>query len=151
MQCLAWERLIRPLQIVDDEERGPVPGESLQELLQRARGRALALLDGRVRKAAPGGAGEEDELTDDAQICSCNNVDLGTIKKAIADGKLNSVPGVMGATKAGKGCGGCIPAVTDILKKEMLKAGATVTNYLCPHFDFSRAELCQVRISHSFP
>ena len=97
-----------------------------------------------VRGKAASGGDEDEELTDDAQICSCNNVDLGTIKKAIADGKLNSVPGVMGATKAGKGCGGCIPAVTDILKQEMLKAGATVTNYLCPHFDFSRAELCQI-------
>ena len=57
---------------------------------------------------------------------------------------------INGPTIVGLG-GGCIPAVTDILKKEMLKAGATVTNYLCPHFDFSRAELCQVRISNSFP
>jgi len=34
--------------------------------------------------------------------------------------------------------------VTDILGVELVKRGAKSTNYLCPHFEYSRAELCHI-------
>ena len=37
-------------------------------------------------------------------------------------------------TKAGTGCGGCVPLVTDLLKAELKKAGKAVVNHLCEHF-----------------
>src|SRR5207237_10903109 len=45
------------------------------------------------------------------------------------------------STKAGTGCGGCVPLMTDLLKYEMKKAGLEVKNHLCEHFAYSRQEL----------
>lgn len=80
-------------------------------------------------------------LPDNAQICSCNNVSKGDICSAIQENKLIDVPSVKKCTKAGTGCGGCVPLVTDILKDEMKKAGVEVKNHLCEHFAYSRQEL----------
>ena len=44
-------------------------------------------------------------------------------------------------TKAGTGCGGCVPLVTDLLKHELAEAGVEVDNALCEHFAHSRQEL----------
>lgn len=91
-------------------------------------------------RSAPTGDGA-GELADDAQVCSCNNVTKGHISKAICDGGLTAVGEVSGCTKAGKGCGGCMPMVTDILKAELKKRGGKITNHICPHFSYSRGEL----------
>lgn len=90
-----------------------------------------------------GGAalGNIDGMPDEAQICSCNNVSKGDICKAICDQELDSVSAVKVCTKAGGGCGGCMPLVTDLFNSEMAKAGKEVTNHLCEHFQYSRAEL----------
>ena len=82
-----------------------------------------------------------DSLPDSAQICSCNNVSKGQICTAIREGNLTDVPSVKKCTKAGTGCGGCVPLVTDLLKLEMKKAGLVVKNHLCEHFPYSRQEL----------
>ena len=34
--------------------------------------------------------------------------------------------------------------VTDILKAELKRLGTKVTNHICPHFSFSRGELCKI-------
>lgn len=94
-------------------------------------------------RAAPTTAGAA-ELSEDTQVCSCNNVTKGDVSKAIVEGKLTSVAEVSCATRAGKGCGGCVPMVTDILKAELKKAGTKVTDHICPHFSFSRRELVQI-------
>ncbi|KAI9739141.1 MAG: hypothetical protein M1834_007354 [Cirrosporium novae-zelandiae] len=47
-------------------------------------------------------------------------------------------------TKAGTGCGGCIPLVQTIFNKEMQAMGAEVLNHLCPHFSYSRADLYNI-------
>ncbi len=93
-----------------------------------------------------GGAigGGVDGLPDAAQICSCNNVSKGDICSAIRDQNLDSVAAVKSCTKAGAGCGGCIPLVTDLFKAELKKAGKTVNNHLCEHFPLSRTELFAV-------
>ena len=90
-----------------------------------------------------GGAtlGNIDGMPDSAQICSCNNVTKGDICHAICDKELDSVCAVKMCTKAGTGCGGCMPLVTDLFNSEMAKAGKEVTNHLCEHFKYSRSEL----------
>ena len=89
-------------------------------------------------------AGGIDGLPDSAQVCSCNNVSKGAICSAIREKNLDSPAAVKGCTKAGAGCGGCFPLVTDLFKAEMKKLGRTVTNHLCEHFAYSRTELFAV-------
>ncbi len=85
--------------------------------------------------------GTLDAMPDDAQVCSCNNVSKGQICDAIRDSSLESIADVKQCTRAGTGCGGCMPIVTDLFNAELKKAGKVVTNHLCEHFSFSRTEL----------
>ncbi|MGV0023605.1 nitrite reductase large subunit NirB [Phormidesmis priestleyi] len=88
-------------------------------------------------------------LPDTAQICSCNNVTKGQICSAIQDNNFTEIGTVKKFTKAGTGCGGCVPLVTDLLKAELKKAGVEVKNHLCEHFSYSRQELYHlVRSQH---
>ncbi|HKU37789.1 MAG TPA: nitrite reductase large subunit NirB [Polyangiales bacterium] len=80
------------------------------------------------------------ELDDSAQVCSCNNVSKGQLCSQVAAG-LCSVAELKTATRAGTGCGGCLPLVTDILNAELKKAGKTISKNLCEHFIYSRQEL----------
>ncbi len=90
-------------------------------------------------KGAPSGA-----LPDEAQVCSCNNVCAGEIRaKVNADG-LTTVAQVKACTRAGTGCGGCLPMVADILQAELQASGRAVKPRLCEHFAFTRQELFQI-------
>jgi nitrite reductase (NADH) large subunit len=82
-----------------------------------------------------------DSMPDAAQVCSCNNVSKGQICSAIREQNLDSVAAVKVCTRAGTGCGGCVPLVTDLFHAELKKAGKQVTNQLCEHFAHSRTEL----------
>ena len=82
-----------------------------------------------------------DGMPDSAQICSCNNVSKRDIVAAIRDQDLDSPAAVKACTKAGAGCGGCFPLVTDLFKAQMKLLGKKVTNHLCEHFSYSRTEL----------
>lgn len=82
-----------------------------------------------------------DSLPEAAMICSCNNVDKGTICKTIREQKLTTLGTVKKCTKAGTSCGSCATLVDDLLKLELKRAGVAVTNYLCEHFKYSRQEL----------
>jgi nitrite reductase (NADH) large subunit len=86
-------------------------------------------------------SGGVETIPDTAQICSCNNVTKGTICAVIREKKLTAVGQVKEATKAGTGCGGCLPLVTDIFRAEMKAAGVTLVNHLCEHFPYSRSEI----------
>ncbi|KAI6043894.1 hypothetical protein EDC04DRAFT_2599764 [Pisolithus marmoratus] len=109
-----------------------------------------------------GGKGEEDgaDLDDDTQVCSCHNVTKGAIVTCVKEG-VNDIGDLKSKTKAGTGCGGCMPLVTNIFKAgsycppqaltlnyapqvEMKKAGHSVSNNLCLHFAMSRQELFTV-------
>ena len=81
-----------------------------------------------------------DNLPDTAQICSCNNVSKADLCTAIADGVTN-LGELKSCTKAGTGCGGCVPLVKDVLTTELKKAGVEVKNHVCEHFEYSRQEL----------
>jgi nitrite reductase (NAD(P)H) len=50
------------------------------------------------------------------------NVTKGTITKCVKQG-LKSFAEVKAKTKAGAGCGGCVPLATAIFNSEMKKAG----------------------------
>lgn len=91
--------------------------------------------------AALGGA---DAMNDDAQICSCNSVTKGAICTAIAEKKVASLADLKSCTRAGTGCGGCVPLVTDLFKAQMAKAGVTFANHLCEHFAYTRQELFEI-------
>ncbi len=82
-----------------------------------------------------------DIMPDTAQICSCNNVTKGTIFQAIREQNIDTLDVLKACTKAGTGCGGCLPLVSDLLKTEMKRAGKAVINHLCEHFKYSRTEL----------
>ncbi|KAL1621236.1 hypothetical protein SLS54_005731 [Diplodia seriata] len=85
-----------------------------------------------------------DDLDDDTQICSCHNVTKGDVVKNVKDGSCKSIGDVKSCTKAGTGCGGCMPLVQTIFNKTMASMGQEVKNHLCPHFDYSRADLFHI-------
>ncbi|HTB78320.1 MAG TPA: nitrite reductase large subunit NirB [Polyangiaceae bacterium] len=83
-------------------------------------------------------------LPDDAQVCSCNNVLARTIRLKIAENDLTTVDAVKSCTRAGTGCGGCLPVVSDVLQAELEARGRAVKPRLCEHFAFTRQELFQI-------
>src|SRR5262249_30239395 len=97
-----------------------------------------------VKAAGPAAAAGLDSMPDDAQICSCNNVSRAAICSAIRDKGIDTLDALKACTKAGTGCGGCVPLVTNLLKAEMKRAGKAVINHLCEHFQLSRTELFAV-------
>jgi len=85
-----------------------------------------------------------DDLADDTQVCSCHNVTKGDVVLAIKDEGCKSIGDVKSCTKAGTGCGGCMPLITTIFNGTMKSLGNEVSNNLCPHFDKSRADLFNI-------
>lgn len=83
-------------------------------------------------------------MSDDAQVCSCNNVTKAALCSMIRDKGLTTLGEVKQCTKAGTGCGGCIPLVTDLLNRELEAAGKSVDKSLCEHFAYTRQELFQI-------
>ncbi|WP_313655090.1 nitrite reductase large subunit NirB [Pantoea sp.] len=93
----------------------------------------------------PAGSGDKpaigvDSLPDSAQICSCFDVSKGDIVRAVQGGS-HTVAALKSTTRAGTGCGGCIPLITQVLNSELSRQGIAVTNHLCAHFPWSRQEL----------
>jgi len=83
------------------------------------------------------------DLADEALVCTCNNVSKGGICSAVAGG-ATTVPQLKTCTKAGTGCGGCVPQVKQLLDAELARAGVTVVKQVCEHFPMSRADLFTV-------
>ncbi|MGH7227390.1 MAG: FAD-dependent oxidoreductase, partial [Gemmataceae bacterium] len=83
-------------------------------------------------------------IANNTQICSCNNVSKGQICDAIRDKNLTSVEEIKLCTKAGTGCGGCLPLVTDLFKAAIKASGKKVSSALCEHFACSRQELFEI-------
>jgi nitrite reductase (NADH) large subunit len=75
-----------------------------------------------------------------AQICSCNAVTKGRLLEAITGGEASDVPGLKACTRAGTGCGSCVPTLRQLLES----AGVEQSKALCEHFAASRAELLQI-------
>ncbi|HEV2375111.1 MAG TPA: nitrite reductase large subunit NirB [Streptosporangiaceae bacterium] len=91
---------------------------------------------------APGGVTTSGlaALPGTAQICSCNAVTKDRLLSAITTGEATDVPGLKACTRAGTGCGSCVPT----LKQFLTMAGVTQSKALCEHFGVSRAELFEV-------
>ena len=66
---------------------------------------------------------------DDIQICSCHNVTKSDLVSNVKSGTCKSIGEVKSCTKAGTGCGGCMPLVQSIFKKTMLYMGQEVSNH----------------------
>lgn len=80
-------------------------------------------------------------LPDSAVICSCESVSKGAICCAVKDYGIADLNGIKKVTKAGTGCGGCIPMVKDIIDEVLKQQGKSVKTSICAHFDYSRQEL----------
>jgi nitrite reductase (NADH) large subunit len=87
--------------------------------------------------AAEAGAGA---LPGDAQVCSCHAVTKDLVCAAITGQGLTGVGGVKAATKAGTGCGSCVP----LLKTLLADSGVAVNPALCEHFDVTRVQLFEI-------
>ncbi|KAJ5771282.1 uncharacterized protein N7511_003333 [Penicillium nucicola] len=94
--------------------------------------------------AQSGGEENADDLDDSTQICSCHNVTKGDVVENVKNGTCTSIAQVKSCTKAGTGCGGCMPLVQSIFNKTMLDMGQEVSNNLCSHIPHSRADLYNI-------
>jgi nitrite reductase (NADH) large subunit len=80
-------------------------------------------------------------LPDDALICSCEAVTKGMICSSVTEAGCETIDAIKKCTKAGTGCGGCVPMVKDLMLHTMKTQGKIVRNVLCEHFNYSRQEL----------
>ncbi|MEO0330594.1 MAG: nitrite reductase large subunit NirB, partial [Bacteroidota bacterium] len=85
-----------------------------------------------------------DSLPDDAQVCSCEGVTKGMIYEVVLSGEAQSVKEIKACTKAGTGCGGCMPMVSDLFDLAQAKMGKRVRKVICEHFDYTRQELLDI-------
>lgn len=86
----------------------------------------------------------DDDLPDEAQVCSCNNVTKGEIRQAVREKEISCLKDLKVCTNAGTGCGGCLPLVKDIFHAELQAMGSTIDTSLCEHFAFTRKELFDI-------
>jgi nitrite reductase (NADH) large subunit len=98
------------------------------------------ILGARGGADAEGGAGVLS-LPDEALICSCESVSKAAICNAVNENNCDTVDAIKKCTKAGTGCGGCVPMVKDLMLHSMKAQGKYVRNVLCEHFNHSRQEL----------
>ena len=76
-----------------------------------------------------GGAGVTS-LPDDALICSCEAVTKGMICDSVIKDSCENVEAIKKCTKAGTGCGGCVPMLKDLMTHTMKGQGKIVRNIL---------------------
>jgi len=91
-----------------------------------------------------GGVPDAGDLPAEASVCSCHNVTAGTIRDAVRGEGCTDVGAVKACTKAGTGCGSCLPLVKRLVTSELQAMGQAVSSALCEHFDLTRAQLFDV-------
>jgi nitrite reductase (NADH) large subunit len=99
----------------------------------------LALL----RPAAGAPRSSPGDLPDEAGVCSCHNVSCGTVRAAVSNG-FDDVAGVKAGTKAGSGCGSCVPVLQELIDAQLRRSGRAVVKRLCAHFSMTRPELFEI-------
>ncbi len=82
-------------------------------------------------------------LPNEALICSCEAITKGHICEQVLAGN-NTLDAIKKCTKAGTGCGGCVPMVKDLISETMKSQGVYVRNTICEHFDYTRQELFDI-------
>ncbi|MGI4804827.1 MAG: nitrite reductase large subunit NirB, partial [Janthinobacterium lividum] len=80
-------------------------------------------------------------LPDEALICSCEAINKIDICNAVNLQGVTTVDGIKKCTKAGTGCGGCVPLIKDLVNGTLKENGVYIKNIICEHFDYSRQEL----------
>ena len=84
------------------------------------------------------------EMPDSAQICNCNGVSKGQIRKCVEGGK-RSLKMVMEATRAGAGCGSCKKLVQEVVEwaaEGQVEEDPSI-HYYVPGVPLPRTELMQ--------
>ena len=83
-----------------------------------------------------------------ATVCSCENVSAGEICDVIDESIRSTgqadIERVKSCTRAGTGCGGCVPQITNLVRGRLAEAGIEASRGLCEHFGRSRQELCDL-------
>jgi nitrite reductase (NADH) large subunit len=98
------------------------------------------ILGARGGEGSEAGAGVTG-LPDEALICSCESVSKGAVCASVNENGCETVEAIKKCTKAGTGCGGCVPMLKDLMLHTMKAQGKYVRNILCEHFNYSRQEL----------
>ena len=149
-QTVVFEDAVRGVyqKLITESESGRLLGGVLVGDAQPYAALHAAVQGGEALDVAPhellfgaSAAGDASDLPDDAQICSCNDVTKASLVQAIANDGATTMGALKTCTKAGTGCGGCVPAVTQILEAELARSGVEVDRSLCEHFPFTRKEL----------
>lgn len=94
------------------------------------------------------GAGVMD-LPEEALICSCESVTKAAICESVTEKGVETIDGIKKCTRAGTGCGGCVPLVKDLISGTLKANGKYIRNVICEHFDQSRQELLHLIKLHS--
>ncbi len=84
------------------------------------------------------------EMPDSAQICNCNGVSKGQIRKCVEGGK-RSLKMVMEATRAGAGCGSCKKLVQEVVEwaaEGQVEEDPSI-HYYVPGVPYSKTELVE--------
>ncbi|MDB5250306.1 MAG: assimilatory nitrite reductase large subunit precursor [Segetibacter sp.] len=79
-------------------------------------------------------------LPEAAVICSCEGITKGNICEQVIDG-AETVDAIKKCTKAGTGCGGCVPMIKDLVLNTLKSQGKYIRNVICEHFNYSRQEI----------
>jgi nitrite reductase (NADH) large subunit len=132
----------KKLVVTDDASRllgGVLVGDaSTYPVLRALIGQPLP--DAPERLLFPGGDAAPVALGDDAQVCTCHAVSKATIVSAVREDGVTDVPGLKACTRAGTGCGSCVP----LLKTLLAEAGVAGSTAMCEHFQTTRAELFDI-------
>ncbi len=73
-------------------------------------------------------------------VCSCEGVRQDTLQEAVVGG-AHDIAALKACTRAGTGCGGCLPNVKDLLNTQLALLGQNVDRSLCEHYAYTRQEL----------
>ena len=111
-----------------------------RELLGIMHGGAVLPADPAALLLGGGAGGGDTPLPAEALVCACNDVRRRTICDAVRSG-CHEVGAIKRSTRAGTGCGGCLPALQQIMTSELAMMGVAVNNDVCEHFPHSRADL----------
>ncbi|MEI7188169.1 nitrite reductase large subunit NirB [Dickeya dianthicola] len=131
------KRLLGAVLVGDSSDYSTLLQMKLNDMTLPAHPESLILpaLDG----AAPKGLGVA-ALPDSAQICSCHNVSKADICAAVDNG-CTDLASLKACTKAGTGCGGCVPLLKQVMEYQLQQSGIEVKKDICEHFAYSRQEL----------
>jgi nitrite reductase (NADH) large subunit len=105
---------------------------------------SLIAPNGAPATLAPGSLGAN------ATVCSCLNVTKKRIVGAVVEGAASDIATIKACTKAGTGCGSCVPILHEILRDEMARAGKALADHLCEHFPYSRQQVFDLLRTHRF-